>query len=229
MSVVLYNKDTRETVTVDPDQARYKRMRSRIKSWAAAIGKAECSFIMITLTYKDANAWQPRDIRKFLNRWLMRYQEIIGYAWVMEMQKRGAPHYHVIIAVPKGFKFDAYPDLSGAWEKGMTRVETARSPYYLLKYTGKEYQKEFEKYPKGARLYATCIRRKKLHLIEFREYWKYRLSSLSGYYRDLFERLSSRLTDDDLKAMGWWKRPKGGGVKWDGARYRSPWRVIKFS
>jgi hypothetical protein len=184
---------------------------------------------MITLTYRETDKWKPYDITKFLRRWIGRYPEIIGYTWVAELQARGAPHYHVVFAVPKGFKFDAYPDKSGCWPMGMTKVESVRSPFYLIRYIGKEHQKNFADFPKGMRLYGVSIRKKWLPEIDHRSYWKYRLSSLSGYYRDLFERLALKLTDDDLKAMGWWKRPKGGGVKWDGARYRSPWRVIKFS
>jgi hypothetical protein len=230
-NITLYNRDTQEVVTVNADKMRYARMSQRIRSWALLMKSLDThlpySLILATLTYRE-NTWRPYDITRFLRKWIGRYDEIIGYAWVAELQARGVPHYHVVFAVPKGFRFDEYPDQSGCWPAGMSRIESINSPYYLMRYIGKEYQKNFAGYPKGMRLYGVSVRKKWLDQISFRPYWKYRLSSLTGYYRDLFERLSLKLDDSDLREMGWWKRVKGGGIKWDGVRYRSPWRIIKF-
>jgi hypothetical protein len=39
----------------------------------------------------------------------------------------------------------------------MSSVTSARTVFYLLKYTGKEHQKDFDKFPPGCRAYATWI------------------------------------------------------------------------
>jgi hypothetical protein len=222
--VCLYNFDTGRSYSYDTVSLRYARMRHRIRSWASLVlSLASYTLIRVTLTYRDVAGWSPNDIRDFLRAWCKRYPWIIAYAWVAELQRRGAPHYHIIFVVPKGRSFDSYPDSSGLWTHGHSNTEFAYSPYYLIKYVGKEYQKDFLKFPKGMRAFAVSLRRTHLSLFSFRSYWHFRLSSLSGYFRELFSALASYLDDDDLRVAGFWKRPRGGGVLWDGLLYRSPW------
>jgi hypothetical protein len=40
----------------------------------------------------------------------------------------------------------------------MSRVEVARSPWYLVKYAGKAAQKDLRRFPKGIRTYGMSIR-----------------------------------------------------------------------
>jgi hypothetical protein len=226
--VKLFNRDTEQSYSYDTVQLRYSRMRHRIRAWAALVlSLASYTLIRVTLTYRDVDGWSPNDIKKFIKSWLRRYPWIIAYAWVSELQRRGAPHYHIIFVVPPGRSFDVYPDTSGVWKHGYSNTEFAYSPYYLIKYIGKEYQKDFSHYPKGMRVFAVSLRRAHLSLFPFRSYWHFRLSSLSGYFRELFGSLASLLDDDDLRAAGFWKRPRGGGIWWDGSLYLSPWVFLR--
>jgi hypothetical protein len=57
------------------------------------------------------------------------------------------------------------PDKCGWWELGMTSLNLkVRGVGYLLKYAGKEAQKDFNKYPKGLRLFAVYFREQGLKL-----------------------------------------------------------------
>jgi hypothetical protein len=51
-----------------------------------------------------------------------------------------------------------YPDKAGLWPFGFTRIEVAMTPFYLITYLGKEYQKDFSRFPKGIRVFAVFIR-----------------------------------------------------------------------
>jgi hypothetical protein len=82
---------------------------------------------------------------------------ILAWAWVAEIQRRGAVHYHVLFVLPQGARFPA-PDKSGLWRHGSTSVVKARSHHYLVRYIGKAHQKDLSRYPKGCRLYAASIR-----------------------------------------------------------------------
>jgi hypothetical protein len=93
-------------------------------------------------------------------RKILRRKGIItfAYAWVGELQERGAVHFHILIyakgKIPK-------PDKSRMWNNGSTKIELARTPFYLLVHTGKEYQKDFDKFPKGMRAFGVWIKDKK--------------------------------------------------------------------
>jgi len=144
-------------------------MRKRIALWVEILQHVEdMQFVMITLTYSPKFEWEPNHIRTFMQD-LRKYlkEDLLAYAWVAEIQKRGAVHYHIMLAVPWNFEVGVdipYPDQTGMWSYGLTRVEVARTPFYLIKYLGKEYQKDFSRYPKGIRTYAVYIRDKKLKL-----------------------------------------------------------------
>jgi hypothetical protein len=117
--------------------------------------------IMVTLTYKPGVVYSPRQITEYIRRtcgWLEPRGMLFAYEWVLELQKRGAPHYHVIWWVPFGSRMPM-PDLASGrqrkplWPHGMTRIEPARSgPAYIMKYTSKG--SDEGRFPKGARLYG---------------------------------------------------------------------------
>jgi len=83
--------------------------------------------------------------------------DLFAFAWVAELQKRGAVHYHLVLLVRRGTRIPL-PDKSGMWSHGHSAIHTARTPYYLLVYVGKEYQKDLSRYPKYCRLYAWGLR-----------------------------------------------------------------------
>lgn len=142
------------------------KMRSRLFAWASVCEKLSAlkgvKRCMITLTYDtrgtlgNVGLWEAGDIRKFIMALKRKAGlELLAYAWVVEVQANGNPHYHVILlyrgSVP-------YPDKSGMWSKGMSNILfKLETVYYICKYVGKEYQKDFSKLPKGARAYAVYV------------------------------------------------------------------------
>lgn len=111
---------------------------------------------MITLTYADINGWQPKHITEFCKRvrmHLQRRNHAFRYAWVMELQKRGAPHYHLIVWLPKGVTLPK-ADKCGWWPYGFTNAVWARNAVgYLAKYASKG--GESKDFPSGARLFGS--------------------------------------------------------------------------
>jgi hypothetical protein len=73
------------------------------------------------------------------------------------------------------------PDKSGMWRHGLSKIETARTAFYLVKYVGKGYQKDLSKFPKGCRLYGSSFR---VGGVGMRLLWR-NLSGLSGEKNEL--------------------------------------------
>jgi hypothetical protein len=144
---------------------RISRMRRTVLRFAdvardgMAAGGGAVGLVMMTLTYACAEDWRPCHISTFCQRcceWLERRNHSYGYAWVIEMQKRGAPHYHVLFWLPEGVKLPrpdtcAFGQRTPLWPHGLTRIERARSPGYIVKYASKG---EDEPLPFGARLFG---------------------------------------------------------------------------
>lgn len=117
-------------------------------------------------TLVAARSWAAMDIDKFMHALHKRMGDrLLAYAWVLEVYASGDPHYHVLIVFRGVMPFR--PDESGVcqgrrfkrlWPYGATHVDyKIRSVYYIGKYTGKEYQKDFLKYPDGAHAFAVWI------------------------------------------------------------------------
>ena len=60
----------------------------------------------------------------------------LHYVWVLELTKRGRPHYHVLFWLPKGVSMPK-ADKQGWWKHGMTRSGGHSPVGYLCKYTSK--------------------------------------------------------------------------------------------
>jgi hypothetical protein len=158
---VYYRRSDGEVRVVDVFRARLEKMRKRISAWAEVVQiwrkDNPSTLIMVTLTYRRVDGYDAGHIRTYINRVRgMLKDRLIAWAWVAELQKRGAVHYHLMMVVKKGTRIPM-PDKHGHWEHGMSEVQRARTPYYLLKYVGKEHQKDFARYPKGCRTYAVSI------------------------------------------------------------------------
>jgi hypothetical protein len=160
---ILINKSSKKVMVLDNWKVRYNRMRKRVADWVNVLTiYSDIKFVMITLTYAPENNWEPNHIRAFIKsvRKVLK-NRLYGYAWVAELQKRGVIHYHVMLVVPDDLAIGdelPYPDEAGYWPYGFTRTENARTPFYLVTYLGKEYQKDFSKFPKGIRVFAVIIR-----------------------------------------------------------------------
>jgi hypothetical protein len=78
-----------------------------------------------------------------MRRWLDVRHIPYAYQWVLEMQQRGAPHYHVLWWLPPSIRLPmpdtvAQRQRKPLWPWGMSRIERARSgPAYLTKYATK--------------------------------------------------------------------------------------------
>jgi hypothetical protein len=98
------------------------------------------------------------------------------------------------------------PDKSGMWKKGMSRIETARSPFYLVAYLGKEYQKNFDNMPKGCRVFGIGALGKevktriKFHCLGEEE--KAYIELLGGYNAANMKKLVER-RNEKKKEIGW--------------------------
>lgn len=189
---------------------RLNRMRrtvlafARCASQGLADGGTRNHLVMVTLTYRNADGWEPKHISKYVQRateWLERRAHSYAYAWVIEMQKRGAPHYHVLFWLPEGVHLPK-PDWlyrtmrTRMWPHGSSRIENARAPSYITKYASKG---EEEPLPFGARLFGigACERR-----------WRRvaRWSALPAWLKDLSQEgdVLSRIAH-----VGWVNRQTG--------------------
>ena len=210
------NKKTGEVFEVSNAKSRISRLRRRVFSWAGVVRPvtgATTRMVMITLTYRKSWLWMPNHIRKFM----LKVRKHLGgnlhaYAWVAELQERGAVHYHVILIVNRGTAIPM-PDKTGWWTYGSTKIQSANSPYYIAKYTGKEYQKEGP-FPKGLRMFAVWISDS---LVDDPARWEFKLSAVPSWFREVIRQ---------LQPGGKWKRAEGGGWIYEGLFYPSPYEYI---
>lgn len=111
------------------------------------------------LTYHDKWPTDGRICKAQLNAWLVALRRIlpgVGYLWLLEFQKRNAPHFHVFLTVPPSS--DEWQKLCAAWiritegdevqhwwhspQRGETWIPwDMTTANYLCKYLDKEAQK----------------------------------------------------------------------------------------
>ncbi len=216
--VLMFNKQSRTYILLDPKEARLSRMRKRVFAWANAI-KADLSDnryrkLMITLTYEKVEDWQPLHIRNYVKNLKARLgKNLRALAWCAELQERGAVHYHLELIVYKGTRIPM-PDKSGMWHYGSSRIETAKNVFYIASYMKKEYQK-MGNFPKGLRMFAVYICK---DVIGKLQYWVYKLSVCPEWLR--------LIVLNEYRPMAVIKRIKKLGWVVDGVRIKSPWDLI---
>jgi len=162
--VKLFCLTSGKVVVVDQFDKRKLKMRLAITKWADDMFKFRAAYpgqtrmVMVMLTYRRSIDYKPDNIRQYIKKLKCKLgTKLLTFGWVAELQRRGAVHYHLVILVKSGTNIPA-PDTSGMWSHGWSGRYTAKSPYYLVKYTGKEYQKDLSLYPKSCRLYAVSPR-----------------------------------------------------------------------
>lgn len=143
-------------------QRRVRRMRRVVIGAADATrdlaekGGFRMHAVLVTLTYAAIDQWASNDVSRYIKRvsdWLKYRNVRVLYQWVLELQQRGAPHYHIIFWLPHGMKLPK-PDASGQWTHGSSNIKRATRPVgYLVKYATKGGIEEGE-LPKGARLFG---------------------------------------------------------------------------
>ncbi|MDP2006447.1 MAG: hypothetical protein Q8K45_12280 [Rubrivivax sp.] len=147
---------------LDQREARVSRLRRAVGFSARAIGAAldrpgipPHYVAMLTLTYRDVDAWRAEHVTSLLNHTrnhLRRAGHRLHYVWVAELQRRGALHYHLALWLPVGYRIPM-PDRQGWWPHGWTNICEARKAVpYLLKYMSKGL--EVANFPKGVRIYG---------------------------------------------------------------------------
>lgn len=150
--------------TISPEQQREKRLRrmkqnvitsARLSVEEAQQGGFRGRWAMLTLTYREDVRWislQVTELLKCLRQYAYRCGFKARYVWVLELTKRGRPHYHVLVWLPKGRSLPK-PDKQGWWKHGLTKIEWARNAIgYLAKYASKGDDYEMRTMPRGARL-----------------------------------------------------------------------------
>lgn len=144
-------------IVVDPRGARLSRMRSRVLT----ASRLHCQQVsrwrvaMVTPTYRPGVEWSPLHMTqavRCMREWLRRRGVCARYVWVMELTKRGRPHYHLLVWLPWGVVLPKF-DEAGWWPHGMTKAEWARNAIgYIAKYASKGDSEG--KMPEGARLHG---------------------------------------------------------------------------
>src|SRR5690606_1419342 len=78
---------------------------------------------MVTLTYPRHWPTDPRSWKKHLDAWRKRMQRAWGRlpaVWKLEPQRRGAPHFHLLVVVPASWTATLYA--SGTLERKGRRI-----------------------------------------------------------------------------------------------------------
>lgn len=143
----LVTDSTSQTHVLDTYMQRLKKMRYNViasANWLHVAATGRGSFrvdcVFVTLTYRQIEDPNPKDISKYLDaarKHCARRGIPCRYVWVGELQQRGALHYHVLFWMPRGYKLPM-PDKSGWWPHGWSNIQKSHSPVgYLAKYAGK--------------------------------------------------------------------------------------------
>lgn len=154
-------------------ERRVKRLKKSVWASGHLHGIADrghrppvCWFV--TLTYAQADAWEPDHVSKSIERfrnWCRSIGVPCRYTWVAEIQPqrmartgKAVVHYHLLAWLPHGVRmpqWDRKPTSRRAlfWPHGMTNTEVAKSGVgYLMKYLSK--LGELTRFPRGLRLYG---------------------------------------------------------------------------
>jgi hypothetical protein len=170
--------------------------------------------VFITLTYADVDGWSPRHLSEALKRyrqWCKRRGFRARYVWTCELQKRGAPHYHLIAWLPYGTKTPKW-DLIGWWPHGASNTQKARNAVgYIAKYVSKENLPVGVEFPRGLRI-CGAGGHTRADRIE-RRYWLF-----PRWVRDHFPQIADVV------------RLEGGGIvnRDTGEFAASPFRVVRI-
>ena len=205
--MIIRDKFTDEKIDTGNKNPRLAKLARRVYAFSEGIKKLKESrsfeMKMITLTYAPGHEWQKNHVRDYLQAVRRKIKlDLLAYAWVAELQERGAVHYHLYAIVEPGTHIPT-PDESGMWPYGMSRIEKGQSVFYISAYTSKKYQKTGE-FPRGLRMYAVYIRK---GLLSERDHWEFQLSAYPQWLVDEI------LAQGDFYLGRVPKRREGGGWK----------------
>ena len=217
----LVHSPTSDTQTMQLDRigVRLARLRKNVLTSARLLrdGLTENGFrtflALLTVTYAPGAKWDPyhiTELQKRIRMWLGRRGHRYSYVWVCELQKRGAPHYHILIWLPHGVWLPK-PDRMGWWPHGSSNIQGVEKPLgYLVKYLSKC---DVGKFAKGQRIHGSGGLEGTAR--QERRWW---LSP--SYVRKRWPEWSADV------------RPAGGGgwlSRQTGEWMASPWRFVKMT
>lgn len=170
---------------------------------------------MITLTYRATSdieqeipevglksRWRPNHIRTFMRALRRNMKDrLLAYVWVAELQKRGEVHYHILLLVRKG-TYIPYPDRSW-WPHGYSKIETARSRWYILKYCSKSAFKTgdtWKDFPQGLRLFAVWV---SPEITDELARFRFKLSALPVWLANTLEEIGLIVRARRARGGGW--------------------------
>jgi len=256
MSLVTFLGRGGKTITVDTDAMRLQHMKYRVMTWARCVNDLAAArklnaqktrVIGLTLTYDTqgtlvpAAQYEPRHITDYLKKLRDKAgDKLLAYAWVLELQKNGTPHYHVCLVIDPSFRVPM-PDVSGMWAYGMSKVQTRSKSGRLLKASSKYLMKYATKgsdergtLPKGAHVFAVVIR---CELPDVNRFF-FRISAAVGVVRRLCLAWYNALKLRGGEGTKWffdewkWSSMPGGGWwvthgKWEGY-VQSEWEMVSL-
>lgn len=218
----LLNRETGEIADINDPLRRVKRLRKRVGRWGKTVAEKYVRdgrgvLLMITTTYRPGEIPQPGDRKEFMRKVRRRLGvQLIAYAVVAELQKRGVIHYHFLLLLRRGSWLPT-PDKSQLWTHGSTNVKrNIRSAGYLLKYVSKVGEEGYD-LPAGTRAYDVRVR----VLGEFSpvQLTELRLSAVPYWLEEKVRDACAILHKVPV-------RVPGGGWFLEGQMYISPWKFV---
>jgi hypothetical protein len=107
-------------------------LRGQVRDFFAYWGRKHCAFFTLT----DAACRHPTEFNHCFDSWKTHHgQWITGYIRVLQPQRRGAPHYHLLVSVswdmqPDGFNWEAFFQSQQAFKsKDLANYRTCRAQY----------------------------------------------------------------------------------------------------
>jgi hypothetical protein len=140
-----------------------KRVIKKVVYLRKKFRKVKCFFITITFkTFQDYIEFDRVERKRLMENLKLNYGLYAAFS-VVEAQKRGVPHVHMLVWMPKRLLIDnkfkhLYKSL------GMTNIIRVRNKYiiyYLLKYMLKEEEREKIQYKHKQRLYNFYYKNKR--------------------------------------------------------------------
>lgn len=160
--------------------------RQRLRVLLASLNQNACAYLplLVTLTYPRSWPAEPRQWKRHLDSFskrLARSYPAAAAVWVIEFQKRGAPHFHLIVfgvsRIEKTWLSRAWYEVVGSGDerhlRAGTQVVQAKSwralQGYISKYVSKQDSKELN-IPDGIGRWWGALNRESLaKFIEWRE------------------------------------------------------------
>jgi hypothetical protein len=144
-------------------RSQRKRILRKVEYLKKKFRRVKCYFVTLTFkTFEDYIEFDRVERKRLMENLKMNYGLEAAFS-VVEAQKRGVPHVHMLVWMPKKIYIDN--TFSSLYKSiGMTnivRVKNRYIVYYLLKYMLKEEERESIKYKYKQRFYSFYYKNKR--------------------------------------------------------------------